>query len=219
MEIFKDIKGYENYQVSNLGNVKSLGNDKTRKEKILKPNKLKNNYLQVVLCKEGKRKYHLIHRLVAEAFIPNHNNLPQLNHLDEDKTNNTISNLEWCTAKYNNNYGTRNKRVAESNINNPKRSKQVLCLETGVVYPSTHQVERQLGFAQGYISNACNGKLKTAYGFHWQYVIKKRVTKIRNSLIIRLICIFRLLYFNFIYRSNNITFSNYNLLTLYCTFC
>lgn len=165
MEIWKDIKGFESYQVSNLGNVKSLGNDKTRKEKILKPNKLKNNYLQVVLCKEGKRKYHLIHRLVAEAFIPNPQNLVQINHRDEDKTNNTISNLEWCTAKYNNNYGTHNQRSALS------RSKPVICLETGKIYSSLSEVYKQLGFTQGNISQCCNGKLKTAYGFHWQYVI------------------------------------------------
>ena len=173
-EIFKDIEGYENlYQISNQGTVKSLGNGKSRKERILKPAKDKKGYLRVGLCKQGKRKMYLVHRLVTSAFIENPNNLPQVNHKDEDKTNNNVENLEWCDAKYNNNYGTRNERSAESNTNNPKQvkqCKQVLCLETGVVYPSTSELEREFGFSKGNISSACNGKLKTAYGFHWKYV-------------------------------------------------
>ena len=171
-EVFKDIEGYEGlYQVSNLGNVKALGNGGSNsKEKFLKPQKDKGGYLKVNLCKEGKVKMCKIHRLVAQAFIPNPKNLPQVNHKDEDKQNNAASNLEWCTHFYNINYGTRNQRAAVICTNNPKRSKQVLCLETGIIYPSTHQVERQLGFAQGNISSACNGRYKQAYGFHWKYV-------------------------------------------------
>lgn len=158
MEIFKEIEGYENYQISNLGNVKSL---KFGKERILKPAKDKGGYLTVDLFKQGKHKTYKIHRLVAQAFIENPNNLPEVNHKDENPANNTIENLEWCTREYNINFGTRTEKC----------SKQVLCIETGVIYPSTHQVERQLGFAQGYISNACNGKCKQAYGYHWKYVI------------------------------------------------
>jgi hypothetical protein len=166
-EIFKDIEGYEEYQVSNMGNVKSL---KYNKEKILKPKKNKYGYLQVNLYKEGNMKTHNIHRLVAMTFIPNPNNLEQINHRDECKTNNVITNLEWCDAKYNSNYGTHIQRSAKSNTNHPKRSKPVICIETGVVYPSIHQVERQLGFSHSNISYACNGKLKTAYSFHWRYI-------------------------------------------------
>lgn len=170
-EIYKDIEGYENlYQISNHGNVKSLGNEKTRKERILKPIKNHKGYMQVILCKQGKPKLYLIHRLVAQAFIDNPNNLPQVNHIDEVKTNNASSNLEWVTPKQNNNYGTRNQRVAESNTNNPKLSKSVLCIETGVIYASTMEVQRELGFSQGNISSACNGGYNTAYGFHWCYV-------------------------------------------------
>lgn len=157
MEIFKDIKGYEGlYQVSNMGNVKSLGNGGSNsKEKILKPQKNYKNYLFVGLWKQGKRKFYLIHRLVAEAFINNPNNYEEVNHRDEDKTNNTIENLEWCTHFYNCNYS---------------QSKQVLCVETGIVYPSTIEVERQLGFANSHISSACTGRLKTAYGYTWRYI-------------------------------------------------
>lgn len=157
-EEYRDIKGYEGlYQVSNLGNVKSL---KFGKEKILIPTKKSCGYLIVGLFKQGKRKFCLVHRLVAEAFIENTNKLPQVNHKDENKTNNQFTNLEWCDNKYNINYGTRTE----------KTTKQVMCVETGVVYPSAKEVERQLGFAQSNISNACNGKIKTCGGYTWKYV-------------------------------------------------
>lgn len=158
MEIYKDIEGYEQlYQISNYGNVKSL---KYNKEKILKPAKLKNGYLQVTLCKEEKRKQHYIHRLVGEAFIDNPNNYKQVNHKDENPANNNVSNLEWCTNEYNINYGTRTE----------KTSKKVMCIETGVVYPSASEVQRQLGFAQTNISSVCNGIRNTCGGFHWSFL-------------------------------------------------
>lgn len=160
IEIFKDIEGYENYQVSNYGSVKSLGNGKTRKEKVLKPFNTTKGYLYVDLYKQGKRKNYYIHRLVAQAFLPNPNNLPEINHKDEDKTNNHVTNLEWCDRKYNINYGTLKEKL----------SKPVICIETGKIYPSTMEVQRELGFAQSHISSACNGKLKQAYGYTWKYV-------------------------------------------------
>lgn len=170
-EEWRDIEEYFGlYQISNLGNVKSLGNNKTRKEKILKPEKTKGEYLRVCLSKDGKHKMYLVHRLVASTFIENPNNYEEINHRDEDKANNYVSNLEWCDRKHNINYGTHNQRSAASRINHPKRSKQVLCVETGKVYKSTHQVQRELGFAQGYISSACIGKYKQAYGYTWKYV-------------------------------------------------
>lgn len=161
IEIFKDIQGYEGYQISNLGNVKSL---KFGKERILKPAKNHKGYLYVVLSKQGKGKSYLIHRLVTKAFIPNPQNLPQVNHKDENKNNNIVDNLEWCTNEYNHNYGTRNQRVGES------KSKPVLCIETGKIYPSTIEVQRQLDFNRSHIADVCNGKRKTCGGFHWRYV-------------------------------------------------
>lgn len=122
-EFWKDIKGYEGfYQVSNLGRVKSLakyqkGNGGSifwRKETILKPANSGRGYLMVVLIKNKKRKSYILHRLVADAFIPNPYNLPQVNHKDENKTNNVVSNLEWCDNKYNSNYGTRNIRIIQT---------------------------------------------------------------------------------------------------------
>ena len=109
-EYWKPVVGYEGlYEVSNLGRVKSL---KFGKERILKPQKDTSGYLCVTLCKNNNQCQFKVHRLVAEAFIPNPNNLPQTNHKDECKTNNIASNLEWCDRKYNVNYGTRTKRVA-----------------------------------------------------------------------------------------------------------
>lgn len=161
VEIWKDIEGYCGcYQVSNFGNVKSLNYMHTGREKILKVEKTKCGYLRVIFCKDGKIKRFSVHRLVAQAFIPNPYNLPQVNHIDENKTNNIVSNLQWCSSQYNINYGHRNEKI----------SKKVLCVETGKVYTSTHQVERELGFANSNISRACNGKQKSAYGFHWRYI-------------------------------------------------
>lgn len=173
MEIWKDIKGYENlYQISNLGNVKSLGNggSNASKEKFLKLTKDTCGYLQVGLCKQGKRKMCRVHRLVAENFIDNPNNYPMINHKDENKTNNNVENLEFCDVAYNNNYGTRNIRAAESCRNHPNRSKQVLCVDTSIIYPSVNEVQRELGFKSGNISSACNGKRKTCGGYTWRYV-------------------------------------------------
>lgn len=160
IEIFKDIEGYKGYQVSNYGNVKSLNYNRTGKEKILKPTKNSDGYLQVSLHKDGKRKTCKVHRLVAQTFIENPNNLPQVNHKDENKQNNNVENLEFCDSQYNINYGTRNEKI----------SKQVMCVETGVVYPSTMEVQRELGFFQTHITLVCNGKRNTAYKFHWCYV-------------------------------------------------
>lgn len=116
-EIWKDIKGYEGlYQISNFGNVKSLpkcaGRSK-RKEKLITAHLDKDGYLRVSLCKNNKVSYKGIHKLIAEAFIPNLNNYNQINHKDENKVNNNIDNLEWCDCKYNINYGTRTARATQ----------------------------------------------------------------------------------------------------------
>lgn len=157
-EIWKTIECYENYEISNLGRVKNK-----KKNYSLKPLNL-NGYLVVCLCKNGKQKLFRIHRLVAFAFLPNPNNYPFVNHKDEDKTNNHVNNLEWCTAKYNCNYGTRNERRIK------KQSKQIKCIENGVIYNSGNEIQKLLGFSAGNINLCCHGKLKSAYGYHWEFV-------------------------------------------------
>ena len=170
-EIWKDIKGYEGlYQVSNMGNVRSLNYHQTGQIQILRPWATTGGYLRVNLRKDGKGKNQAVHRLVAQAFIPNPNGFTEINHKDEDKTNNRMENLEWCDRIYNLNYGTRSERSAHARRNHPRRSKQVLCVETGAVYPSGREAERKTGLFNGSISKACLGKHKTAGGFHWEYV-------------------------------------------------
>lgn len=176
-EEWGDVVGYEGrYQVSSMGRVKSLertfidksGRKQTVKERILKPGMDRGGYLIVDLCDGGKRKRFKVHRLVCQAFHDNPENKPYVNHIDENKTNNAASNLEWSTAKENCNHGTRNERVAKA------RSKPVEQWtkdgELVKIWQSTHEVQRQAGFNQGNISLAANGKYKQAYGFIWKYV-------------------------------------------------
>lgn len=113
--IWRDIPGYEGkYQVSNTGQVRSLNYNGTGKKQILKGGTTRDGYKIVQLWKNGKGKTYIVHRLVAQAFIPNPNNLPCINHKDENKTNNFYKNLEWCTHEYNNNYGIRNEKSSNS---------------------------------------------------------------------------------------------------------
>ena len=166
MEHWKSIAEYEGlYEVSDLGRVKSL---KYGKEKILKPRKHTCGYLHVCLYKDGKVEQPKIHRLVAEAFIPNPNNLYTVNHKDEVKTNNVASNLEWMSIKDNNNYGTRNKRVGEA------LSKQVQMFDkkTGellAIFYSIHEAWRVTGIHKSNIFKCCLGKQKSAGGYIWKY--------------------------------------------------
>ena len=167
-EIWKDIEGFEGmYQISNRGNVKSLNYNKTGKERILKPNKVSHGYLQVQLHQDGKAKNYYVHRLVAAAFCDNPHGFKEVNHIDEDKTNNCADNLEFCSKSYNNNYGTRNKRIAE------KRSKPVIAIDkrTGLIleFLSALEAEKETGINNGNIIKCCKGKLNSCGGFYWMY--------------------------------------------------
>lgn len=172
MEKFVDIEGYEGkYQVSNYGNVKSLAKDvfvgnggvRHQEEKLLKPRPYRTGYLYVRLYKDRKAKNKTIHQLVAQAFLPNPHGYTQVNHKDEDKTNNTVwinddgsvdlekSNLEWCTAAYNNNYGTRTERTSKKVY---QRTLNRILVKT---WPSTAECGRN-GFSSGAVSDCCNNK-------------------------------------------------------------
>ena len=180
IEIWKDYKNYEGlYQASNLGRMRSLdrwvksksGSVRLCKGKILKLCTDKYGYLNVSLYKNNKVKTYLVHRIIAETFLPNTDNLPCVNHKDENPLNNVVSNLEWCTYSYNNSYGTRLERVRDKQING-KKSKPVLQydLEGNFIreWPSTMECERN-GYQNTGISHCCLGKLKTYKGFIWEY--------------------------------------------------
>ena len=160
-EIWKDKKDYEgHYQVSNFGRVKSI---KFGKEIILKQSKdKKTGYLHVVLCKENILKSYLVHRLVAEAFIDNPNNYKEVNHKDENKTNNVVTNLEWCDRKYNQNYGTRTEKCSKKVYQYTLDGKFVK------EWKSTAECGRN-GFKQSSVAACCRGERKTHKGFIWKY--------------------------------------------------
>ena len=176
IEIWKDIVGYEGlYKVSNLGNVMSL---RHKKPFLMKTGQHSNGYLFFRLSNHNKLiKSFLVHRLVAKAFLPNPNNLPQVNHKDEDKTNNRVDNLEWCDAKYNLNYGTvqerKSKKLSKILKNRKYKLKPVLQYDKNGnfinEYPSANDAARKTGVNQPSICMVCRGKLKSTGGFLWKY--------------------------------------------------
>ena len=163
-EKWKDIKGYEGlYQVSNLGNIKSFGYGKAILLKQFKDGK----YLSVNLCKDKKHKKYKVHRLVAEAFIPNPNNLPIINHKDENKYNNNVENLEWCSVAYNNRYGKRGEKISNA-------KSKIICQYdlNGILVAEWKGIKKiNIGVKvnPSDISACCLGKQKTSKGFIWKY--------------------------------------------------
>lgn len=184
-EEWRDVIGYEGfYQVSNLGRIKSL--DRTqkmppskfppsfvRKGKTIKQHIDKNGYCQACLSANGKKKRWPVHRLVAMAFIPNVNLCPHINHKDENKQNNNADNLEWCTAKYNNSYGSRLKRMANAEIgerNHGHKLNEADVLYARSVYVPYHSkygaaaLARRFGVTQSTMCSAINGKSWSCLG-------------------------------------------------------
>lgn len=184
MEVWRDIPHYEGiYQASTLGRIRSIdrmdSSNHYRKGNIMKHKLNPSGYYCIALCKDGKYKYINIHRLVAIAFIPNPNNLPQVNHIDEDKTNNRVDNLEWCTAQYNTNYGNRTQKAAKSNSIaqkgkcRPKRYKKINQKDMNGVfikqYESITAASKENNIPQSLISGCLMGKTKSTYGYKWEY--------------------------------------------------
>ena len=162
-EIWKDIPGYEGlYQVSNMGRVKSL---KFGKEKILKGVNNTDGYLMVCLYENNKSKQYTIHKLVTMAFMGEciSEIYCDINHIDEDKSNNRLSNLQYCTHNYNMNYGTRIEKYTNPVIGINKTNGYIC------KYPSAMEVQRSLGVAQQNVTACCKGKLKSAGGYVWYY--------------------------------------------------
>lgn len=184
-EVWKDIEGFEGlYQVSNKSRVRSLDWYQTRysrngkeylalhKGRILKTRLNPKGYPYVNLYKDGVMTSKTLHRLVAVAFIPNPDNLPCINHKDENPANPSISNLEWCTLSYNVNYGTAIERQIEAFKRNGGNCKKVLCVETGEIFRSGREAADFAGVTPQAVCMALNhrNRCKKAGGYTWRYV-------------------------------------------------
>ena len=155
----KDIKGFEGvYAITPEGEVYSYYTKKFRKQQVNQ-----NGYVSVLLSKDGKQKRFYTHRLVAEAYLPDYDNKLDVNHKDECKTNNHVSNLEMVSRQQNINYGSRNVRAAKS------RGKPIICIETNKEYYSAREAARELNLWQSSISRCCNGQMKSVNGLHFKY--------------------------------------------------
>lgn len=162
-EEWRPVNEYEGlYEVSNLGRIKSVA-----KAIYLMPS-IREGYQFVTLSKNGKKLSKNVHRLVAKAFIPNPNNLPLINHKDENKQNNNVNNLEWCTPKYNSNYGAGAKRSA---LARSIPVKQISEDGTFVIWNSFHEAQESSGVSRRDIYRVCEGKRKKAGGYIWERAI------------------------------------------------
>jgi hypothetical protein len=178
-EIWKDVPEYEGiYQVSNLGNVRSLNYNNNKKTKEICKKKHKTGYLNVVLCKNSEKKNKGVHRLVALAFIPNPNNYPCVNHIDTNKANNNVENLEWCTHSQNTQHAIKHGRhnprfmLGRTGAKN-KLSKKIVQydLQGNVVnrWDCISDAARFYGLRSGNINNCLRGRNKTYKGYIWKY--------------------------------------------------
>lgn len=171
-EIWKDIKEFEKYQVSNLGNVRKYNkaseyDKRIHKYTYLKPQKLKRGYMQVSLYKNGKQYRKAIHKLVGQAFIPNFDNLTQINHKDENPSNNHADNLEWCDNWYNSHYGNHIENVREKHL---KKVNQY-DLKNNLIkhWDSIIDASLKLNIDSSSITKVCRSKRKSAGGYIWKY--------------------------------------------------
>lgn len=168
------VKGFEGaYEVSNLGNVRSLKRDGGS---LMALNKSNLGYMKVVLFFNGVPSYKSVHRLVAEAFIPNPLGLPCVNHKDENTSNNNVDNLEWCTAEYNNNYGTRNDKIKKAVTATVGQPVYQFDLEGNFVakYKSLADAGRAVGQHASTIRHSCRGERGPVGGFLWQFAEKSK---------------------------------------------
>lgn len=187
------INDYPRYEVSDCGDVRIIKN-----KQILKKSVDTRGYYKVTLINDEGRKTLFVHRLVATAFVPNCNNLSQVNHIDENKQNNNANNLEWCDVVYNCNYGTRNKRISDAHKNKifsdehlkklseaqigekntmygrrydkGPRARAIICMETQQKYLSCREASEKTGISRTSLCNCLKGYSKSAGGLHWEYI-------------------------------------------------
>lgn len=162
----RKIKGYDDYYIDEYGNVYSL-----KSRRYINQQKGKDGYYYVNLCKNGERKRIAVHRLVATHFVENPLELPIVNHKDENRENNEFNNLEWCTEKYNTNYGNARAKHAK------KVSKAVVCIETGEVFSSQKEAGKIKGITYRHICECCKGKKQTCGGYHWRYATREEAER------------------------------------------
>ena len=168
-----DFLGYPNYTITDDGRLFSLNYHRSGKKKEMKPQKDKKGYNRIILSIEGKWKKFFVHRLVALAFLDNPDNLPLINHKDENPLNNNVENLEWCDYRYNNTYGTRLERVSKIQLNRKDLSKPIRQFTKDgrfiAEYPSISEAVRQMGLYKGNIIKVCKGEKFTCGGYIWRY--------------------------------------------------
>lgn len=173
-EEWRQVKGFEGlYEVSSFGRVRSLDRERHAikygkpvvsklKGGVMKLGESNRGYYHIILRKDGKAYTLRINRLVAEAFIPNPDNLPQVNHIDGDKKNNAVSNLEWCTCSHN--------IIHAMDTGLKPCRKKVRCIETGEVFVSVSEAARKKGVSQTMVSLICNHQRKSTHGLHFEFV-------------------------------------------------
>lgn len=171
IEIWRPIVGYENlYEVSNTGRVRSLNYMRTGKVRELKPETNSGGYLYVRLCRDGKVKSRYVHQLVIEAFVGPRPEGYEINHINEDKRNNSVENLEYSTHRDNINHGTRNERMAATQSMPVLEYGAFADLAWAKSWPSTAEAGRSGGYDIGNVSACCNGKRRTHHGKIFRYV-------------------------------------------------
>lgn len=180
-EIWKPIRGYEGrYEISNFGNVASLRFARGSNRRLLKQSTNTWGYSQVTLSKDKVKKNFTVHRLVAEAFVDNPNNFKQINHIDENKSNNKAENLEWCNSLYNVNYGERTTKVS-----NTLKRPVIATLEDGTTeyYGSVQEAASALGVSHSAISSAIHKKNrhKRCKGREWRFIEQGESNEQRNK--------------------------------------